>query len=107
DTIEPVTPGADTSASTFTVAYDRRGLPDTEISPGGFEVTRTFDELGRTVSETGTGPGGAVASRSFGWDLAGRRTRVDHPGGEVGFEFDDRGLLTGTTSPAGDTTYRY
>lgn len=83
---------------TFTTAFDAGGLPVTETQPGT-TVTRSFDELARMRSEAGSGSGIAGASRSFGYDLAGRRTSVSHPSGTIGLGYDDRGLLLSATVP--------
>lgn len=92
---------------TFTSIYDAGGLPVEFRQPGGVAVTRTFDNLGRVTSESGSGGGTGAATRTFGYDLTGLRTSASHPSGTVGFTYDDRALLTSTTGPAGATTYSY
>ena len=87
--------------------YDAGGLPVEERQPGGVVITRSFDEAGRLRSESGSGGGAPAAERSFGYDLAGRRTEVSHPAGTIAFAYDDRGLLTGADSPSGDSAFAY
>lgn len=98
--IEPATatyPNA--SDRTWTTQYDPAGLAARTIEPGGVTVERTFDELGRLVSEVGAGPDAATATRTFTYDAAGHRVSASAPAGVIGFEYDDRGLLTATTGP--------
>jgi RHS repeat-associated protein len=109
-TVEPATPGQTALAErTFAVAYDAAGLPTSETQPG-VTVTRAFDALGRLTTETGSGSGVATATRGFGYDLAGRRTRAGHPAGDVTFGYDDRGLLLSASVPGSATaqsSFRY
>ncbi len=81
--------------------YSRLGAQTAVMEPGGVTVTRVFDELGRLVSETGSGAGVVSASRTFGYDAAGLRTSAGTTGGNIVFGYDDRGLLTSVTGPAG------
>lgn len=106
--IEPST-AAHPSASerTWTTTYDAAAQPVREDQPGGVTILRTFDALGRLLSESGSGTGVTAAARSFGYDLVGRRTSVNAPGGQNDFTFDDRGLLTGTSGPSGAATFNY
>lgn len=87
--------------------YDAAGSPVEQRQPGGIVVARDFDRLGRLVGESGSGPGVPAASRSFGYDLAGRRTSASHPGGQVVFAYDDRSLLTAAAAPTGDSSFDY
>ncbi|MGB8858510.1 MAG: RHS repeat-associated core domain-containing protein, partial [Ilumatobacteraceae bacterium] len=99
--IEPATTAYPNAADrTWTTAYDSAGLPVRTIEPGGVTVDRAFDELGRLVSETGAGAGAAAATRTFGYDAAGRQVSAGSPAGDIGFVFDDRALLTSTTGPS-------
>ncbi|MEX0847229.1 MAG: RHS repeat-associated core domain-containing protein, partial [Ilumatobacteraceae bacterium] len=84
----------------WSTTFDAGGLPVREVQPGGVVVTRSFDELGRLTSETGSGTGVVTASRSFTYDAGGVRTSVSSPAGVIGFVVDDRRLLTATTGPA-------
>jgi RHS repeat-associated protein len=98
-TVEPSTAGQTAAADrTFAVAYDAAGLPLTETQPG-VTISRTFDNLGRLTAEDGNGAGVASATRSFGYDLAGRRTTVGHPSGDIALSNDDRGLLLSASVP--------
>jgi RHS repeat-associated protein len=85
----------------WVTSLDAGGLPVRTVEPGGVSVTRVFDELGRLVSETGSGAGVVSASRTFGYDAAGLRTSAGTAGGNIVFGYDDRGLLTSVTGPAG------
>jgi RHS repeat-associated protein len=106
-TIEPSTPAHPALADrTFTTAYDSRGLPVREIRPGA-TTDRSFDELGRLLTETATAAGSPGASRAFTWDLAGRPLTASHPSGTVGLTWDDRGLLLSANGPAGAATFEY
>jgi RHS repeat-associated protein len=97
--IEPSTTAHPNLADrTFTRVYDAGGLPVEDRQPGSVTVTGTFDELGRLTAESATGG----ASRSFGYDLAGRTTSVSHPSGTQSFVYDDRGLMIGAAGPAGN-----
>lgn len=102
--IEPSTPAHPATADrTFTTTYDAGGLAIKDTVPGTagtpITVTRSFDELGRLVTETGAGSGAATAQRSFGYDLAGRMDSWSHPDGTITATYDDRGLLLSTSAP--------
>jgi RHS repeat-associated protein len=102
-TVEPSTPDqTDPAERTFAVGYDAAGLPTTETQPG-VTISRTFDALGRLTADAGTGSGLTSAARTFGYDLAGRRTSVGHPSGAIGLSYDDRGLLLSATVPGAGT----
>jgi RHS repeat-associated protein len=103
-TIEPSTPGQTAAADrTYTISYDTGGLPTTETQPG-VTVARSFDALGRLTTETGTGAGVTAATRTLGWDLAGRITSAGHPAGAISFSYDDRNLMLSNTGPGNATT---
>jgi RHS repeat-associated protein len=107
-TIEPATTAQPNAADrTWTTTYDAAGQAVREDQPGGVTVTRTFDVMGRLLSESGAGVGVPSASRSFGYDLVGQRTSVSAPGGQDTFTFDDRGLLTAASGPSGSATLGY
>jgi RHS repeat-associated protein len=102
--IEPSTSAHPNAADrTFTRVYDAGGLPVEDRQPGYVVVTGTFDELGRLTAESATGG----ASRSFGYDLAGRTTAVSHPSGTESLVYDDRGLMIGAAGPAGNMIATY
>jgi RHS repeat-associated protein len=100
--IEPSTAAHPTLADrTWTNEFDAGGLAVRSTEPGGVVIQRTFDELGRLVTETGVGPTAApTATRTFGYDAAGFMTQAGSPTGTIGFSYDDRGLLTASTGPA-------
>jgi RHS repeat-associated protein len=79
-------------------AYDGEGRPTSTTRPSGKIVTNSYDAAGRrTQSVAGTD------TRSYGYDTAGRITSA----GNLGFGYDNRGLLTRSTDAGGDTTYAY
>ena len=88
----------------YVAVYDRGGLPVEDRRPGGVAITRTFDDLGRLLRQTGTG---APGDKQYGYDLAGRLTAASHPAGTQTFGYDDRGLLTTSTGPAGASSATY
>ena len=85
----------------WVTSLDAGGLPTRTVEPGGLTVTRTFDELGRPVAETGSGTGVVSATRTFGWDAGGLRVSAGTAGGNISFGYDDRGLLVSVSGPAG------
>ena len=100
-------PDSATTDGTWTVRYDQGGLAVNETQPGGVTIARTFNELGLLTLEQATGSGITTGTRTFSWDVAGRRLSASHPNGTLTFEYDDRGLLANTAGPAGTTTARY
>jgi RHS repeat-associated protein len=90
----------------WVIGYDAGGLPVTETQPGDVAITRVFDQLGRMTSETGI-DSGVTAARTFGFDLNGRLTTVNHPSDTLGYTYDERGLMLTATGPAGATTFTY
>ena len=81
----------------WVTTFDAGGLPVRTDEPGGVIVTRVFDELDRITSETGTGGGAPNATRSFGYDAAGRTISAGYPAGTITFGYDDRDLLTSSS----------
>ncbi|WP_250290200.1 DUF6531 domain-containing protein, partial [Frankia sp. CiP1_Cm_nod1] len=107
-TIEPSTTAYPAAADrTWQTSYDAGGLPVGVLAPGGVTRSRTFDALGRLTTESGSGGGAAAASRSVGYDLAGRVTSVNHPSGSQSFTYNDRDLLIGSAGPAGSSSFGY
>ncbi|WP_307873624.1 MULTISPECIES: RHS repeat-associated core domain-containing protein [unclassified Frankia] len=103
-TIEPSTAAYPNLADrTWQVAYDSGGLPVALAEPGGVTRTASYDALGRLTAETGSGTGVTGAARSQDYDLAGNLTKISSPVGDIGFTYNDRGLLTATTA-GGQTT---
>ncbi len=88
---------------TWIHVYDEAGNPKATIQPGGVRIDRTFDRLGRLTKESGAG-GAATAERTFGYDLADRRTTA----GDLTVDYNDRGVplkvSRGTTQ---ETAYSY
>jgi RHS repeat-associated protein len=110
DRIEPATAAHPALAErTYTTGYDAGGLAVTDTQPGGITITRSFDALARLRAENGSGGGASTpaATRSFDYDLAGRRTAASHPAGTITFTHDDRHLLTATNGPAGSSAFGY
>ncbi|MFG1963344.1 LamG-like jellyroll fold domain-containing protein [Nonomuraea sp. NPDC049028] len=87
--IEPATTAhPDLTDRTWTQIYDAAGNQKATLQPGGVRIDRTFDHLGRLTNETGAGGGAATAERTFGYDLAGRRTTA----GDLSVDYNDRSL---------------
>ncbi len=103
--IEPATTaGQPVADRRWRRSYDAAGLPTKDEQPGSVSVARTFDEAGRTKTETATG---ATGSRTFGYDVAGRRTSVSHPTAGIVATYDDRGLPLAVTGGASSTNYTW
>ncbi|MEV6159371.1 LamG-like jellyroll fold domain-containing protein [Nonomuraea sp. NPDC052129] len=86
---EPATTAhPDLADRTWTQIYDAAGNQKATIQPGGVRTDRTFDHLGRLTNETGAGGGAATAERTFGYDMAGRRTTA----GDLSVDYNDRSL---------------
>ncbi|MGP4105033.1 LamG-like jellyroll fold domain-containing protein, partial [Nonomuraea sp. KM90] len=99
--IEPATSQhPDEGDRTWTYAYDQAGNNTGILQPGGVQITRTFDHLGRLTQEDGSGGGAATAQRTFGYDPAGQLTTA----GDYSLEYNDRGLLTKLAQPSGQPT---
>lgn len=106
--VEPATSAHPSLAErTWTTSYDASGNPVTESQPGGVTVHRVFDASGSLLSETGSGAGVVSATRSLTYDLVGRLTGIDHPGGVQAFGWDDRGLMVSASGPGGSTSLGY
>ncbi len=101
-TVEPSTLAHPNAADrTWTVGYSAAGDPVSETIPGGVNVSRTFDLLGRLKSETGSGPAANSATRTFDYDAGGRRTNA----GAQGFSYFDSGHLQSSTGPSGTSSF--
>jgi RHS repeat-associated protein len=107
--VEPATQAQPAAADrTRTTSYDLAGQPTALSAPGGVIRQRTFDALGRSTHETGTGAAAPTAERTQRFDLAGRLLAVNSPNGDKTFTYDDRGdLLTSTGPVSGTSTYAY
>ncbi|MFI7136131.1 RHS repeat-associated core domain-containing protein [Nonomuraea sp. NPDC050153] len=89
---------------TWTHAYDAAGNPTATIQPGGVRIDRIFDRLGRLTKESGAGGGATTAERTFGYDLAGRRTTA----GDLTVDYNDRSLpLKVSRGTVQETAYAY
>ena len=90
--------------STIYFTYDSLGRQQ-KVTRGGSSVSYSYDGLGRTKSTKTDG-----RTLSYQYDIAGRRTRLDYPGGyHVTYNYDNTGALTrikekGTTNLV---TYNY
>ena len=72
------------------------------------EINRTYDGLGRLVTEAGSGPiGVGAATKRFDYDLQGRTVKLSHPGGDITLSWDDRDQLRATSGGAGTSTLEY
>ena len=106
--IEPSTPSTPNEVDRrWNYSYDQTGNPTVISAPGGVVRTSTYDELGRRVSETGTGGAGPDVARTHGYDLAGRLTSVWTPMGPQTFTRNDRGLITSQSGHVGNATFTY
>ncbi|HET7327156.1 MAG TPA: RHS repeat-associated core domain-containing protein, partial [Nocardioidaceae bacterium] len=128
--ITAITPPADSSLGTKTLAWDEFGrlasvtdgrgittsytydLLDRVIEIGYSDttpsVTYTYDTAGNTTSRTdGSGP--AANTVDYGHDGLDRLTSrtASTGGGTIAYTYDDAGNLTGTSDAGGTTTYRY
>jgi RHS repeat-associated protein len=103
--IEPATSQhPDEADRTWTHIYDAAGHPTATIQPGGVRIDRTFDDLGRLTKESGAGGAAATAERTYGHDLAGRRTTA----GDLTIDYNDRGLpLKVSRGTVQQTAYTY
>ncbi|WP_160330415.1 DNRLRE domain-containing protein [Sphaerimonospora mesophila] len=103
--VEPSTAAhPNASDRTWTTIYDAAGNPVADVAPGGVQVNRTFDELNRVTTMTGSGAEAATADKTFAYDLAGHLTSA----GDLTFTYNDRGNLLKVTGPGGDiSAYAY
>lgn len=105
--VEPATAQHPAAAErTWTRSYDSAGTVAREQQPGGTSISYEYDPLGRLTLQDGSGAL-AAASRTFGYDLAGRMTSFGHPDGQQNLTYDQRNLLLGATGPAGTATLTY
>ncbi|MCO5313200.1 MAG: hypothetical protein M9952_09760 [Microthrixaceae bacterium] len=101
--IEPETSSGQPAVDrTWGYRYDPAGLVVSQTQPGSVALNRTFDEAGRTLTETGVG---ATGSRTFAYDTEGRINSISHPATAVSVTYDDRGLPTTVTGGAGTATF--
>jgi YD repeat-containing protein len=107
--IEPSTPGQeDASLRSYTNVYDAGGLATQAIEPGGVTVTNTYDQLGRLMTQAGSGgPDAPAVSKSFSYNVAGQMIAASAGGVAMNFAYNTRGLLTTTTGGAGSSNFTY
>ena len=106
--IEPATAAhPDLNDRTWRADHDAAGAVVREVQPGGITVVRTYDDLGRLVSEAGSGTGVAAASRSWTFDAASRLVSFSAPGGTQTVAYDDRGLPVTSSGPLGAAALTY
>ncbi|MFI5916006.1 LamG-like jellyroll fold domain-containing protein [Dactylosporangium sp. NPDC051541] len=92
---------------TFTSVYDAAGRMTAQLQPGGVRTDYAYDDLSRLTGQSGTGAEAATASRTFGYDDAGRLTSLSVPGETDTVTYDDRGLPLTITGPSDNTMYTY
>ncbi|MFC8620517.1 LamG-like jellyroll fold domain-containing protein [Micromonospora purpureochromogenes] len=106
--IEPSTTAYPAVADrTFTATYDAAGQLKEQIAPGGVRITNRYDDLGRMISQAGTGAEAATAERTFEYDDAGRITSLSVPSGTNTITYDDRGLPLSISGPGDNLSYSY
>ncbi|QMU70664.1 RHS repeat-associated core domain-containing protein [Streptacidiphilus sp. P02-A3a] len=100
----PATAAASTSANrTITTSYNTAGQPVATTQPGGVTTSAAYDNLGRLATMSGSGAEAPTATKQFGYDLDGRLTSFSSPTyGTETLTYDDRGLVTGASTPAAD-----
>lgn len=102
--IEPATAAQPAAADrTWTVTYDVDANPVKATAPGGVVRERDYDAAGRLRAETGGGAEATTASRSLGYDLAGRLAAA----GANSYTYNDRGALLSASGPSGAASFGY
>ncbi len=94
-----------TGASFITIhAYDGLGRPATTVAPGGYEIQRTFDEVGNVLSTETSGRDDLSQAR---YDSRGLVIEQMHPDStSIEYQYDALGNLTRYRDERGkDTTY--
>jgi RHS repeat-associated protein len=106
--VEPAVTGASTPADrTWTTSYDAAGRAAKLVAPGGVTRTRDYDDQDRLYAEHGAGAENATADRTYGYDPAGRLTKIGSPGGDTNYRYDDRGNLRMSQGATGNAVYTY
>src|SRR5262249_52741906 len=63
--------------------------------------------LGDLAGESGTGADASTATRTYGYDLAGRLTSAGTPAGTNTFSYDDAGNLLSAAGPSGASSFTW
>jgi RHS repeat-associated protein len=92
---------------TWTVSYDPNGNAVRLVAPGGVTRQRTYDAAGRLTDEAGSGGQVPATTRTLGYDLGGRVTSVNAPGGTDAYSYNDRGDVLSATGPSGVANFSY
>ncbi|MCW6006390.1 DNRLRE domain-containing protein [Micromonospora sp. CPCC 205371] len=107
-TVEPATATTPAAADrTWTTTYDALGNAVGQTAPGGVTTSATYDAQNRLRAQSGAGAEAPTASKSYGYDAAGRLTSFGGPGGDTVLTYDDRGNLSSIRGPAGEATLGY
>ena len=95
------------SDRTWTQSYDAASNPVSLTKPGAVISTRSYDNLNRFTTSTGSGAETATSNRTVSYDLTGRVNAFNAASGTQTVNYNDRGLLTGTAGPEGSATLSY
>ncbi len=87
----------DSIATTYTYGTSGHGTQRlTSESRGGFTLSYTYDQYGRTSSESRHFGGGTTLTHTYIYDSYGRLQEKDYPSGlEAYYYYDDNGFLNG------------
>ena len=109
DTFEPATIAyANLLDRRYTSQYDAAGRAVRDDLPGGVVINKTFDRLGRQLTQVSAAtPTSAGASSAWTYDLAGRVVSLTAPGGLVQTSYNERGQPLVVTSVGGSSTFDY
>jgi len=95
----------DVDSRTTTYGYTPGGKLESIERPNGVRTDLELDPMGRVLQLSHTRGAAVIASYTYGYDAAGRRTSaVEASGRRVTYGYDDLGRLAAetTTTPAGD-----
>ncbi|MBI3687533.1 MAG: discoidin domain-containing protein, partial [Actinobacteria bacterium] len=118
--VQPATATYPSAADrTVTTVYDAAARAVSQTLPGGVSVSAGYDRDGNLVAQSGAGADGATASRSFGYDPAGRLTSAAtavvgtagtpgyQPATSETFGYNDRGALLTAAGSGGSSAFGY